>query len=252
MKRILIIEDNPGYREGADKYFGNQGGIDIAYAIDYDQAMPLLAGEPRQDGAISDVFFPKKTGSGDISLGKLAIEKMRDSDPIESARKAVLEKVGQYAKIDDELKEYLINFADGYPEKGKVIHNPTIWAIERAGKVLAPEAVALIVKNTLKVYMTSAMQARRDYYGALEKAIQESEANQPLGILIGERAEELGIPFVLATSTYHHDMLTQPVQYYAFKKRWPLIDCDPAMGDDKAKPEFWKMAFNVLLGKSIK
>lgn len=42
--------------------------------------------------------------------------------------------------------------------------------------------------------------------------MEESESNQPLGVLIAEEARVRGIPFVLATSTYHHDELTQPIQ----------------------------------------
>ena len=89
-------------------------------------------------------------------------------------------------------------------------------------------------------------RAPKDYYSALMKAMEESEANQPLGLLVAERADELSLPFILATSTYHHDILTQPVHDYASVKGWTLVDCEPNRGDDKASPEFWERVFSEL------
>jgi len=250
MSRILVVEDNPRYREGADKYFSRQTSLETAYAIDYDSAIPLLPGDPRQDGVISDVFFPKKTGSGDITLGKEAIKKMAELDSQYRAIQDVLDEVGKYVKIDDELREYLVNFASSVSvdkEFVKPKDSPVILAIIKVGETLGPEAATHIAKNSLGVaYKIKDRDSRPDYFGALEKAMQESEANQPLGILIGERADELDIPFILATSTHHHDILTQPVQNYTGKKGWHLIDCIPGEEDEKATPEFWKRVYECL------
>ncbi len=83
-------------------------------------------------------------------------------------------------------------------------------------------------------------------YQILEQAVRRDEANQPLGILIGEQAEALGIPFVLATSTNHHDELTQPIQNYAGRRGWKLVDCSPGSEQDKTNEAYWQRAMGEL------
>jgi len=85
-----------------------------------------------------------------------------------------------------------------------------------------------------------------DHYLCLDMAVKKSEANQPLGIIVAEAAEQRGIPFVLATSTYHHDALTQPIQNYCGRKCWTLVDCDKDSEHQKASPKFWARAFSEL------
>ena len=87
----------------------------------------------------------------------------------------------------------------------------------------------------------------RDYFGSFREAMQKNPSNQPLGILVAEKCEELKIPFVLATSTYHHDALTQPIQNYCQTKRWTLVDCNQNKSDEKANPEFWNRVYDSLV-----
>ena len=47
-----------------------------------------------------------------------------------------------------------------------------------------------------------------------------------LGILVVEKAIELGKPYIIATSTYHHDDLTQLICDYQRSYNWPeIVDC---------------------------
>ena len=85
-----------------------------------------------------------------------------------------------------------------------------------------------------------------DPYRRLEKAIERSPSNQPLGILVGEILKTQGIPFVLATSTHHHDSLTQPIQDYCSRRGWRLLDCPRDQPEQKATPEFWRRAYSSL------
>ena len=118
---------------------------------------------------------------------------------------------------------------------------PTARAITKVGNLLGTEAVKHIVKNAHAEYRQEV-----DLYWALEQAIKEDETKQPLGILIAERSEGLGLPFILATSTYHHDELTQPVQDYVSRKGWKLVDCGPNSENEKETPQFWERAFGEL------
>ncbi|MFA5992837.1 MAG: hypothetical protein WC796_03975 [Candidatus Pacearchaeota archaeon] len=87
--------------------------------------------------------------------------------------------------------------------------------------------------------------APKDYYTDLRTAIEKDEANQPLGILVAELADQLGLPVVLATSTHHHDSLTHPIIAYS-EYKWPLIDCGQNSPNEKATPEFWSRVLNCL------
>lgn len=66
--KILVIEDREEFRVAAKKYFSSVPDVLVDYAQDYDQAM-LKLNEEKYNGTLIDCFFPKKTGSGDISFG---------------------------------------------------------------------------------------------------------------------------------------------------------------------------------------
>jgi len=205
MSRILVVEDNPQFREGARTYLATRGDIQVAYATDHDEAIREIDTEPRLDGAVIDCFFPKVAGSGDLTLGYEALQRMIEADT--NGRKT----------------------------------SPVARALTQVGDLLGREFAKVAAKNADVNY-----SAEVDNYWALEQAMKESEANQPLGILVAERADELGIPFILATSTYHHDELTQPIQDYVSRRGWRLVDCIPDREHEKATPKFWERAFDEL------
>jgi len=154
---------------------------------------------------------------------------------------------------DEELNPMIKAFA--YENKDGV-DNPIFKSIAQVGKTVGKEIATKISINSLGLVYTPSHLAnsnrdkRPDYYGELEKAIKESESNQPLGILVGEEIKKLGIPFVFVTSTYHHDILTQPVcNYINLKNLGSVVDCSPGKEDEKATPEFWERAFNNLEGR---
>ena len=51
---------------------------------------------------------------------------------------------------------------------------------------------------------------------------------------------------VWSDSTYHHDILTQPIQNYVSKKGWTLVDCAQGCADEKATLPFWERAYGAL------
>jgi len=116
---------------------------------------------------------------------------------------------------------------------------PLAQALKNVSNIAGLEATKYLAK------LNGANITEMDSYHAIELAMKESADNQPLGILLAEKAEEQEIPFVLATSTNHHGLLTQPITDYAYKKAWTLIDCVPNT-EGKASPEFWERAYNSL------
>ena len=243
MLDILLVEDNPAYVKAAHQHLDEKG-HSVIHAPDYIQAIGGL-NSIKFNGMISDCFFPEITGSGKTALGLELVGKMAKSDPHEAGIVAGLEALGQYVDLTDpDMRKYARN-AISQSGRGDFTETPVFRAIKQVGETIGKDGTTMIVKNTLSAMYDEA-RASRDYYGALIKAIQESEANQPLGLLTAEKAKELGIPFVLATSTYHHDVLTQPVQNYASRNGWTLIDCAQGREDVKATPGYWQRTLSVL------
>ena len=247
MSKILLVEDNPRYASSAEEYLASRSHF-VALAKDYSQAIDRLT-NPEFDGMITDCFFPENTGSGNTTLGKELVRKMAKSDSRERKIIEGLEVLGQYVDLEDPAMLKYARSLIGTSQERDISQSAIGMALKQVSK-LGKEAATFIAKETLgRAYREN--RTPKDHYGTLMKAIEDSEANQPLGILIAERADELGLPFILATSTYHHDALTQPVQDYASGKGWRLVDCGPNREDDKASPEFWERALSELERKLI-
>lgn len=119
--------------------------------------------------------------------------------------------------------------------------SPLTGALTNVGNLLGKYFAKLAAKNAGVNYSQSV-----NPYWALEKAMEESEHNQPLGVMFAEDLERNRIPFVLVTSTNHHDELTQPIQDYVGRKGWTLVDCSKDNPQQKASPEFWQRAYSEL------
>jgi len=245
MKRILVVEDNPKYAAAAS-YFLVGNGLKIAIAADYEQAMEALPAYAKTGAAMIDCFFPKRAGSGDITLGKEAIKRMAASDSAELEAQTVLKELSKYTDVKD---PELVSLVRAYYGRSQFGGGPTLRSIKSVSDLgLGVKATTDIVKNTLRI--AGGGHSSPDYFAALEKAVQDSENNQALGILVADEAERLGVSFVLATSTYHHDVLTQPIQNYCHMRSWTLIDCGPYKQDDKATQEYWDYVFRTLSAKA--
>ena len=65
-------------------------------------------------------------------------------------------------------------------------------------------------------------------YASFLKAMRESEVNQPLGFRIAEKAKERNIFAVIATSGWHHGVLTSPLRdLEELKSGHVIVTCDP-------------------------
>jgi len=250
-KRILVAEDNPDFIHGAKTFFSGRQGIVPVYAGDFEEVQYLLHHDS-YSGALVDCFFPAKTGSGNRDLGRQVIEQIAGHYPRPTTTaRAVLDEVAKYADMDDELTRIVTRFAlDGHNGRD-ITHDPVMGAIARVGSVLPKPQVTQIIRNTLGLMYGDDKSRRfdrtpKDYYGDLLAALEKDEHNQPLGIKVAEILSERQIPFTLVTSTFHHDSLTQPIQDYAGKRGWSLVDCSQNKPQEKATPEFWLRAFDTL------
>ena len=136
------------------------------------------------------------------------------------------------------------HIAKGREAVRKMMKTPVGRSLAKVEGILGTSAALHIGKNA-----RAGEHPEGKYFDALMRAMLESEHNQPLGMLVAEMLDERGVPFVLATSTYHHDELTQPICNYAAGKHWTVIDCPQDAPEQKATPEFWERAFAELRRK---
>lgn len=253
-RKILLVEDNPEYTDAAKAHLASKG-YEVAHARDYSEAIEMLR-NPDYAGVISDCFFPEETGSRKTGLGK---ELAGNLCPQGRKLAEGLEILGQCVDLSNADMEKYARFLINTSTESDIADNPTIRSIQKASSVLGREAATQIAINTLRGAYGK-WEEPKDYYTALIKAMEKSEANQPLGVLVAEKAIELGLPVILATSTNHHDMLTQPVTDYVNKESGQImfIDCAPAQyqngqpiadKEEKARPAFWESTLKRLEGK---
>jgi len=244
IKKILLVEDNANYASSAENYFASRGQSTIL-ARDYAQAIEKLC-DPDLVGVISDCFFPEQTGSGKIALGIELVEKMAKLNSREKRMNEGLGILSPYVDLEDQdLKKYAQCYINSIPPFKEVSLDSLVRMVVRLAANVDTEKLTASTKKILKlVYREN--QVPKDYYGALIDAMGTSEDNQPLGLLVAEKSRELGLPLVLVTSTYHHDILTEPVNHFASGNRWNLIDCGFNRNYDKSTPQFWERAFREL------
>lgn len=240
MPRILVVEDNLEFRGGANRYLTSRNDIQPLYAGGHDEALEALSAVPRVDGVVIDCFFPKAVGSDDISLGVKLVNDLKAEDPTERKIELFMEALAGLVDTSDLDVVKYGRFAGSEFGPDSVV----VKALKQVAGVSREVATHAFKETFSLVYREN--RAPKDYYTALRRAMEIAPENQPLGILIAGRAEELGVPFTLATSTYHHDELTQPIQSYASKRGWRLVDCGPNSIHEKSTPEFWARAFGEL------
>lgn len=98
-----------------------------------------------------------------------------------------------------------------------------------------------------------------DYYAAMHQALEEKEENQPNGLVLAKNLQERKIPFVVATSAYHHDVLGQkPADFFDRRYRMRMtrmtsgnLNCyggwqDSDLPEGKTTEDFWESALREL------
>ena len=245
--KILLVEDNPIYTESAISAITSKGHTSL-HAQDFESAGIISYRD--YDSALVDCFFPEKTGSGIRDIGRKVIERITDKSLHERLEKDLVE----LAEIADmsipAVNDYFRGMLMGCYSRGldaKLLL--PLEAMKHVSRTLG-QGVATAIAQQEPLLSKYKLEAKRDYFKSMSDYLNQSEANQPLGISLAENLVFGGKPFVLCTSTYHHDSVTQPIQNYASKKGWTLVDCPQDKPDFKSNSQYWARALEVLESKS--
>lgn len=257
MMKLLLVEDQERYREAARSYFSERLEIKVDYASDYQEFRQLFF-HNNFDGALIDCFFPDNKGTSYNLFGRLVVEEMARDDPAEREARDLLARVKDYIDVTDRtIRRYVKVMARWIPNNEEFIDpstgkelDPFVYLCREFRKVFTKEQLTDYFKEGLRTIF----EEKDRHYGAwgddlyqvLLDEMERSEDCQPLGIAVAQQMSDTGVPFVLVTSTYHHDKITQPIQDYASRKGWKLIDCERDRSDDKATVGFWDRAFKSL------
>jgi CheY-like chemotaxis protein len=171
---FLIVEDNPGNVQALKDYLNQRGDeltrITADIVPDYDGAEEHLE-KGGYNAVITDLLFPKKTGSNDVSLGLGIVAEIEElaGQPDFKGR---IEDSGAKTAFDKDLESLkkALNLPDDY--KSNTENTNTIVGLKG----------------------------------------QPSANNQPLGVLVTEKAKQQNIPYAIVTSGHGtHGDITTPV-----------------------------------------
>jgi hypothetical protein len=254
MSRMLVVDDSQLYRDACAAFLKGmgyaEGSMDRGFVMapDYKTAVGFTE-RYKPTCAFFDCFFPAQTGSGDISLGEKALQMMKDADPGETRVRAIL---AEFAKYVDMGKAGVLARRFARTEKGdeEPCKITVIASLARANKFLGMDGATRMAMTSLGATFGSEDGLEEGPYDALEAAMRKSPDNQPLCVLLGEEAAKRKMPFVLVTSTNHHDKLTQPIFDYARRRNWRLDSAQHI--DEKSTPGFWEKAYNRMTKEILK
>ena len=245
MNEVLIVDDNILYREAA---LHAKSQLHRYILKDFKSASNLLD-EKKFDAAVIDVFFPYDSECIlDFSLFETAVDLLKEIPRL----KCIEDHVTSYReiiKLNQTTIPILRNLGRYNFDRGNINpkNNSTYTATKRANENLGKHKATKIFINSTKDDFNN--NEDFDMYGRdsirdIYEAMQKDPSNQPLGIVLGNKLSELEIPFVLATSTHHHDILTQPIQEYCDIREWKLFDSMGLM--EKSNPDYWTEVYEVL------
>ena len=209
--KILVVEDRPENIAAAKECYSARDDYHFYYTKDYDEAMEALVGVTYL-GIITDCFMPKKTGSGDISLGLSLIDRLVPrTQEVQAQRERLRNMLESYKElldidnpkvqralyIDGGLRSLLWGLYNGKP-KDENTRKYLEFSYGRLGDI-----------KPYKGESDNWGAAKKDHAWILEQMMQQTEAAQPLGILIIDYARANKIPHFMLTA--RHDEIGESV-----------------------------------------
>lgn len=266
--RILLVEDNERFIYAAKQYFSTiDAEVEVDYAQDYDEAMKFLD-EVKYDCVISDCFFPKAKGSNDKSLGKKTLKKLKELDFYSTMEDLVEETwKNMNLNVSEDLANRIRKFIADNIYCSISTHHYYSEVIE--GRFDEARLKCLAEKNLERITDTITRAVKQsfdetklinimaplikenqmpyspeyDSIKAIEEAMEKDESQQPLGILVIEKAREKGVKLITnATSEGLHGKMVTAINKYCsnkyFKRPFAATKEMP-----KDKPEYWERAY---------
>lgn len=260
-KDILVVEDIEENREAAEGFFRGNG-VNVVFAPDYNMAMVKI--EKSLRGVFTDIFFPREIGSEDRELGFSLVKAIgEDCVPEIGQVEGIVAEFRKYIDLDPNLLQRLTNWASLEVRANEIFNAGNTWNPSNIPSIqyyaclatqnVSRELLTQILRGNLDDLLYSSpdkdYERTREKIDAMMDGIRKSPANQPLGVLICEKAEEKNLPFIMVTSTYHHDILTDLVCVLQRNRKWPEIVDNREGNLLKSTRAFWERAYAAFLAE---
>ena len=197
----------------------------------------------------------------DYEARKIELSTLPEQEVNDLIRKMYLCYLVRFVVVKNESNphEHLRDIAQNLKSKDELLLGPLPQTIEcselREGRFIVEYQE--VKENDFQAFCEYAGRGAIDYYQAMRDALEEKEENQPNGLVIAKLLQERKIPYVLATSVYHHSVLGhKPCEFFhgKYSSRWgdsetdrkygAWEDCDSPKG--KTTEKFWQKVLSSL------
>ena len=274
-RNVLIVDDRIENRQAAAKAFEGLGytvvpvndcdnvnsGLTAFLAKDYRQGMRGVDLGPTD--AYIDLFFPEEEGSGKREMGQEVITDLEsffegeDHYDMNHAREEIIKAERLENELQNYIKEKLQEKVSG-EDMNRWMTAATLAAYSQAQTVpnliltrpqMFKRDVDMFQRCNMKPRYWDIMEDRVEHgkedieklkasaypFQYMREGLKEDEARQPLGIKLGNKADERGIDVTIATSENHHHAGPREAEYYAGRKNWHFGE-----RQDKTDPKKWE------------
>jgi CheY-like chemotaxis protein len=187
-RKLLIVEDTIAEAIYAQAAAARAGYTEFRAVTTLEEALREL---PSYDVVVSDLFFP-------VGAGSTQAYSARFLPFYEAYKKRAFPEIGQEAQCVREAVKAVAEIFELSPEE-----------------YVTKKLPALGYNATFVAQIQDAFAGRKNagkyqQFLGIEQQVREGTL-LPLGIIVSERAQQLGKPVVIVTSTYHHDDAFEPI-----------------------------------------
>ena len=217
-KKILLVED----RLDAIPFAMIALGYDVLVAKDYDEAIEILERHPEINFVVTDLFFPKKTGSNDISLGldilnQAKEEWIKENDP---SLGKLYHKLATFEKLEEELLITDEMLRKNFGKQGECSEDAKkrlFLIFKLREEILSSEGIT--VEHVPMIHLIQKIHEKMTEMKILHDKIGQDEHQQGLGVLVAQKAIEMGKKVLMVSSMYHHGRVYEAIAPLIYKNK---------------------------------
>lgn len=220
-KKILLVEDRLDAIPFAMIALGEHLACNVLVAKDYDEAIEILERYPEISFVVTDLFFPKKTGSNDISLGldilnQAKEEWIKENDP---SLGKLFQKLTTFEKLEEELliTDEMLNKYSQNGEKYSEDFKKRFFLTCGLREELVNEGI--IIGYVPMIHLIQKIHEKISEMKILHDKMGQDEHQQGLGVLVAQKAIEMGKKVLMVSSMYHHGRVYEAIAPLFYKNK---------------------------------
>ena len=221
-KKILLVEDRLDAIPFAMIALGEHLACNVLVAKDYDEAIEILEKYPEINFVVTDLFFPKKTGSNDISLGldilnQAKEEWIKENDP---SLGKLYHKLATFEKLEEELLITDEMLRKNFGKQGECSEDAKkrlFLTFKLREEILSSEGIT--VEHVPMIHLIQKIHEKMTEMKILHDKMGQDEHQQGLGVLVAQKAIEMGKKVLMVSSMYHHGRVYEAIAPLIYKNK---------------------------------